>query len=118
MMDDSKKIKIEKLVIEESEVIEGLKNGTLERYGCAIRRTSSLAITHFIVEPPEITQKLQEAPSKKLLNSGESSSNQPQDELNFTDIIDLCGEVINKLNEDKIPIPDGKYQPIRPVRNI
>ncbi|GCL39017.1 hypothetical protein SR1949_41380 [Sphaerospermopsis reniformis] len=116
MMDDSKKIKIEKLVIEESEVIEGLKNGTLERYGCAIRRTSSLAITHFIVEPPEITQKLQEAPSKKLLNSGESSSNQPQDELNFTDIIDLCGEVINKLNEDKIPIPDGKYQPISPEK--
>lgn len=109
-MNDSQKMMIEKLVIEESEVIEGLKDGSLERYGCAIRRTSSLTITHFIVEPPEITQKLQEAPSTKLLNSGEFSSSQSQDEPNFIDIINFCGEVINKLNEDENPIPNHGYK--------
>ncbi|MBD2365385.1 hypothetical protein H6G36_30285 [Anabaena minutissima FACHB-250] len=103
---------VEKLVIEESEVIKCLKDGTLERYGCAIRQTSSLTITHFIVEPPEITKKLQEAPSTKLLNSGKSSSTQSQDEPNFTEIINLCAEVINKLNEDETHLTDCGYKPL------
>lgn len=94
---------IEKLIIEEeqSEVIAGLKNGTLERYGCAIRKTSTLTITHFIIEPPEISQKLQDAPSARLLNSGRHTENHSKANNSFADIIDSLDKVLNKSNEDK-----------------